>query len=715
MPFDKKEGKNGKKKNGRIKRNEEWKDKGEWLLFWLALRLMGKQKLRVRAVFFGLLLSSAMLHAFCAFGYYFWEQVHGTRRQAVEFGSGQRILITLVAVLVVLVFSCSAVLVQNLFALTFRQKWWSLGRFLALGATGKDLFFMAAVECGILFGTAVPFGWMLAYLAVRLMGIDAKLPFWMAGGIHIWLLALSAWCGLWPVWRAVRMPPHLSRAGYGTAWHTNKQFLQHMHRHGANRMPGTILRRRGSLQDIRKYGKNKAVSHHIPFVVVMSKKYHAASRRHYQKISLTIIAAVLLYVPPSYLIHRNLKADQAGLDEKYGVTYSCFPTDDGELKKAVGECRRLRAAAAPADSMFYVSMQGTASIATELLSCDLLAVLDRAGWQKEKTLQAGCEIYFLEDSCYDAYIKSCAVLKPSFLPDGQCLGVLINRYINRTSYKEDADGFFLETSLLHADAKKSVSDIEIYSGILQKEPDTRPCIHPAGCCEQFPEGIQAGNVALILPLSQLSTVCAGTLTKASALNDAKACEGMEEGGGQPCQGMAVCALFADTDESLFGMLVQSLGEGAAGKLRDNRKAYLSWYDSLHEIHLAMLAVCGALLITSLLNVFGTLLLHCMQRSHGLAILWSLGQTKQALAAALALESLRCLLPALLVGIPVSGILCYYIYRVYRYVWQTGFQMPLGQICLIAGTAMLTALAATVVSWRCMERQDFLQEIRKDAF
>ena len=176
--------------------------------------------------------------------------------------------------------------------------------------------------------------------------------------------------------------------------------------------------------------------------------------------------------------------------------------------------------------------------------------------------------------------------------------------------------------------------------------------------------------------------------------------------------MRVCALFADTDDTLFHTLQQKLGMDAAGNLRNDRKEYLIWYHSLREIHLALLSVCGILFFTALLEVFCTMLFHCMQRRRGLAVLWSLGETRQGLTMILALESLRSFVWAMLLALPASCGLCYFIYRIYRYVWQTDFTLPLGQFVRIAVMFAVAAAAAVAVSQNRMNRQDFLKEIRE---
>ena len=73
----------------------------------------------------------------------------------------------------------------------------------------------------------------------------------------------------------------------------------------------------------------------------------------------------------------------------------------------------------------------------------------------------------------------------------------------------------------------------------------------------------------------------------------------------------------------------------------------------------MVAVCLILLTIALVNVFSTIVFQYIDRKRGLAMLWSLGQTKQGLLRILILETARSFFLAALIGIPVSCLLCYH--------------------------------------------------------
>lgn len=116
---------------------------------------------------------------------------------------------------------------------------------------------------------------------------------------------------------------------------------------------------------------------------------------------------------------------------------------------------------------------------------------------------------------------------------------------------------------------------------------------------------------------------------------------------------------------------------------------------------------------SLVNVFSTIVFQYIDRKRGLAMLWSLGQTKQGLLRILILETARSFFLAALIGIPVSCLLCYNVYQVLRSTWRIRFMLPLKQIFLLI-VAMITAtLVAMIVEWCCMKRQNFLQNIKDE--
>lgn len=127
--------------------------------------------------------------------------------------------------------------------------------------------------------------------------------------------------------------------------------------------------------------------------------------------------------------------------------------------------------------------------------------------------------------------------------------------------------------------------------------------------------------------------------------------------------------------------------------------------------MSMTAICSTLFFIALLNVFSTMLFQYMERRKGLAILWSLGQSPRGLLKILAAEQLRDFLTAVTLGIPISGFLCYYIYGIFRQVWNMDFALPLNQITLIVAALLLLSAMAVLVESLLMEHGDFLADIK----
>lgn len=642
---------------------------------WLTLRFMRKQKLRTCSIFCGIVFSGFLLHAFCALGCYFIEQASGEATESTLFDSSQKILVALSVLLLILVFACGGVLLRNLFSLTSVYRRQSMHRLLTLGARRKDILVMAVLETAIFTGVGVPFGYLLAFFSVYISGIPFVLPFWLSSCIWLWQIALCCCFGILPVFS-----------------YCDKIWL----------LPGINSRQLRQSHEI-----NVAALQDRPFVSFMVKKYRNANRGHYRRITFTIIASILLYVPASYLIRTNLRVHAQGLHEKYGIEYLCMPDNFYELQDSMAQCRILKGTAQEAESVFYVCMPGTASISSRLLSSELIGYLEKAGWTQNSIWQADSEIYFLEDRKYQTFAMACSVAQEAVYD--QPPAILINRYTNRTLFRKEADEFFLETSLVNEDAKKmlgkdrrtsadTILDIEVQCGfnrLNDQQEDTRARIYPGACSEDFPEGISSKDVMVILPLSELPVICTDIRYHWDECYD----------------GTFVCGLFADTSETLYDSLLKAHGNGL-GQLTYRRRDYERWYRSLSEIHLAMLSICGLLFFTALLNIFSTILFSCIQRRRGLAVLWSLGQSRKKLAAILIRESFDSFVHALLYGVPASCILCYAVYRIYRFVWHIGFILPFEQLLLITAAAAFTLAAAIAVSWQLLRRQDFLNEIRE---
>ena len=171
-------------------------------------------------------------------------------------------------------------------------------------------------------------------------------------------------------------------------------------------------------------------------------------------------------------------------------------------------------------------------------------------------------------------------------------------------------------------------------------------------------------------------------------------------------------LFQEYDETLR-KTSSEIGSKCIGTSGLSEKNFKEWYASMWEIHVTMVAVCLILLTIALVNVFSTIVFQYIDRKRGLAMLWSLGQTKQGLLRILILETARSFFLAALIGIPVSCLLCYNVYQVLRSTWRIRFMLPLKQIFLLI-VAMITAtLVAMIVEWCCMKRQNFLQNIKDE--
>lgn len=621
---------------------------------WLTLRLMRKQKVRTGVIFCGIFFSCFLLSSFISLGYDFGMQVHGGTSQKTEFDGTQSILFILVLVLLLLVVSCSVILLHNLFSLTLLQKWRSMNLLLTLGAAQSKVISMVLTEIGIIYCIAAPLGQIVSFLLGKWINVKFDSPTWMTSGIMIWMLVISCICGVMPIIITFRKSMHLSAIG--------------------------------GFPRIRHNSRKK---HHPSscFTSFMAKKYYLANRGHYIRIILTIAAVIVLYVPVSYLINTNLQVQQSELYKKYGISYTYAPQNEEELIVSLEEHRRLSEVNTDGASMVYVTLPGFVSVKSELLSDDLLDVLRKAGWSEETTWESLCMLYFLEDACYESYLRSC--IHDNVNSTGSYPVIMYNKYINRTSWTENANHLYLETPLLNTETE--CSDVKVYYDYSDGELTTDPIIVPNTLSNELPDGIDfTGNISFILPLSQLEVVCS---TMESFWD------------------VQVYGCFEDKNEALFDKMQQSLEENMMGQLRYTRKVFQEWYQSMKGIHMAMTSICATLFFIAVLNVFSTLIFQYIERKKGLSVLWSLGQTKNELLKILLLENVRIFAAAIMIGIPAASILCYYIYSIFRYVWYIDFVLPYNQIILIITSAMIVSIIAILINWRLMKHQNYLQAIR----
>lgn len=368
---------------------------------------------------------------------------------------------------------------------------------------------------------------------------------------------------------------------------------------------------------------------------------------------------------------------RSGLYEKYGIQYSCHPGNQDRLEGALEEYRRLAAYCKRGDSIGYAVLDTTACVHTDEISGELRNELKKAGWRESPLLYVDSAVFFLEDEVYAAYTEE--------------RSVLVNRYTNRSSWTEEADLLFAGTPLLKEGA--DLGGVKVYTSFTDDgEADPASVILPRALIDEIPEGLDdTGSLALIMPLSRLEEFCSA---------------------GIDYDRLQVQGRFADSDEEQFIRLERCLGENPVGRLVYTRQVLREWYSSMEGIHRAMNAVCATLFSIAVLNVFGMMIFQYMERKRGLAILWSLGQSPGGLFRLLLLERMHHFLTAMLAGIPLSLILCYSIYGIFRRVWQIPFALPLRQIALI-GAAVLIVLGLTAaVNGYLMKRQDFLANLKE---
>lgn len=620
------------------------KGRKKWRL-WVTLRFIGKQRLRTAAILCGMLFSSFLLTAFGSLGYDFWRQVHGEAGEGAEFDSTRKILILLILILLLLVTSCAGILLRNLFSLTFPQRRRSLERLISIGADFRDIAKLEVLEILILYIAAVPGGCMLAVGLSGRMGIRTPTPLWIPGGVMLWILLVSCV-------RGVRPP-----------------------------------------EEKKGFKKRKASKKHsrprLGFLWYAAGKYRRAHRERYLRITVSVMAAILLYVPAGYLIDTNIAGQRSGLNARYGIRYDCSPENREELEAALQEYRRL-ADWDKGDSMVCVSLNTRADIRTDVISRELRKALREAGWEEEtaggiSVLTVDANLLFVEDAVFAECQKA---VKEKEDEEEAITAILLNRYTNRSRWSEEGDVFFRETSVLARE--EEVTGVKVYYDFSQEDqPDTGKFLFPEGVIQEMPEGIDfTGSLCLILPLERMDSLCPSKIR----------------------QGMfQVYGKFEDGD---FDSLKECLGDNPAGRLSNTRRMLLEWFRSMEGIHRAMNAISLTLFFMAALNIFSMMIFQYMERKKGLAILWSAGLSSGSLFRLMIMENITHFLMGILAGVPLSVFLCYYIYGVFRQTWQITFALPVRQLLLITIAVPAVSAAAFLLDGILLRRQNFLAHIKE---
>ena len=707
--------------------------------FWLTLRLMGRQRARTMTIFSGIFLASVLLTGFGGLGAGFWQEVHGGSDTGgsdagAAYDSTQWILIGLVALLSAIVLVCAGMLLHNLMTLTFAQKWRSLQRLIHMGAPFRELTGMVVGEIALIFCVAAPSGWLGVMLVCRgLLGISMAMPWVLLVGIFLILLVISLLCGLWPLWRIY--------------WKSKYKSRQRQCRGGKAMCVGGSGNRGICLGRPMLHRRQEH-----PIMYGRKRRQMLPRRQGRMRIQIIVclLVSMVLYVPAGYVINKNVQMNREVLDQKFGIEYNAPLSDVEDFKTAMEECRRLQMANEGRDTMVYVNMPGQVSISSELLSAQLLAVLEDAGWAGERTwVGQGC-LVFLEDGRYETYLDSClaagsgidsgghadaelraaggrnnADAQRSPENTGDAPAILVNRVVNRATYEGEEHGPYPETPLLNTD---TCGGIEIYYGLDDGLTVTGRSIVPEIVASEPPADFDFdGDVTVILPMRSFTNVCQGfdgqwdvwacgyfaDNCSAAALDnhekgvaaDPVALWSDDRTAADDAEGMTV-------NNALYSHMAHLLGDNAVGQLRNSRQAAWEWYASLKSIHSILNAICAVLFLIAIVNIFGTIFFQYMEQRHGLAIRWSVGATRGQLLWMLMGVWVRGLLAAIAVGIPLTGILCYAVYKVYRTVWHTAFSLPYVQFMEILGAAAVVMVLAFFVQYGLMRRQDFLQEIKR---
>ena len=503
---------------------------------------------------------------------------------------------------------------------------------------------------------------LVSLAAVHWAGTQCRIPAWMTAVILAGIFLFSCACNLRPLLSILRQPE--IRCIQGRVHRGKQRSFDCFGQGRKGRFFGRQNRRNGG-RTVRSFSR------------FLSARYRQAGRGRYFRTTVTILVAILLYVPAGYLIDTNIAVQRSGLYEKYGIQYSCHPGNQDRLEDALEEYRRLAAYCKRDDSMGYAVLDTTACVHTDEISGELRRELKKAGWRESPLLYVDSAVFFLEDEVYAAYTEE--------------RSVLVNRYTNRSSWLEEADLFFAGTPLLKEGA--DLGGVEVYASFTDDgEADPAGGIFPRALMDEIPEGLDdTGSLALIMPLSRLEEFCSA---------------------GIDYDRLQVQGRFADSDEEQFNRLERCLGENPVGRLVYTRQVLREWYSSMEGIHRAMNAVCATLFSIAVLNVFGMMIFQYMERKRGLAILWSLGQSPGGLFRLLLLERMHHFLTAMLAGIPLSLILCYSIYGIFRRVWQIPFALPLRQIALIGAAVLIVMGLTAAVNGYLMKHQDFLANIKE---
>ncbi len=584
------------------------------------------------------------------------------------------VLYGMAAILVILILFGSVSLIYNAFSISVSDRTRQFGLLSSVGATRQQLRHAVFCEAVIVGGIGVPLGILagLGGIAVTIGIIGQKLNPLLTGEGSRSILTLKV------DWQTILVSAVL---GFGTvlisAWIPAVR---------ATRIsPIEAIR---ANRDVRAEKKPAKVSGFIRRLFglsgILSRKYYSRDKKHYRATILSIIMSVVLFVAASSLT-GYLTRSIGRLIADYGFEYSLQISPYSE--KADTELTKL----------LFRQMLETEGVKngswSQYYSIQLKNVGEYISREAEPFVyddSVSGLILFLDDDTFRGYVQAAGEDPSRYFREGAPLAVLSGSntmmegdvYTTRYFFDRAPENVNLSISY-PSQSDSSEETLSVPVGLVQKELPSSV------------KGYYQMGAFVVLPVSQAGAVL-----------------------GEDGVPMGTVLMFFNSDGS------HRISEGISGIIADNG---LSDDVYVHDVRAEEESVRNILFVVRLLtggfivlitliavaNVFNTIYTNIRLRRRDFAMLRSVGMTHKGIVRMMTDECLIYGTRALALGIPLSLLFSFAMYKVMSSGLSTSFILPWQAILISVASVFVIVFVSMMFAWRELERENLVEAIRSD--
>ena len=446
---------------------------------------------------------------------------------------------------------------------------------------------------------------------------------------------------------------------------------------------------------------------------MLGHKYYKRSKKRYRTTIVSLFMSIVLFISASAFTEYLLKGVEITSNyEEYEVAY-IFSDDNEEESKIFDEIRSL-------DSVSKAALLRTygcdCSFDTELLNDEVESLMKMFGGDIGDVYEMYVVMSFVDDESYDSLLKENGLDRSDTITDE---GVKAIAYDGGMYFDYNTERY-VEGSLLDSDecsfTAKYYSDIDGYyyaytdeDGMLvyiNMETEDEKRFGPEENMRQMTlESIKTvhdmpyfnntlGSIQLVYPLSEYDNM---VLDYGDAYD------------------MTRCIICSDTPNECYEDIKSLL------QVHDmNSDNLLNIAESEQELRglvtIVKVFAYGFIVLISLIagaNVFNTISTNIGLRRREFAMLRSIGMTTKGIQRMLDYECILYGLKSLLLGLPVSALVTYFIYKAVDISMEIGYFLPWKAVLIAAFSVFAVVFATMMYSMSKLKKDDPVDTLKNE--